>query len=166
MNKKRKWSDQELKHAVKSSYSIRQVLKKLGLVEAGGNYQHVRRIIKELNVNTSHFKGQAWAKGQNFGYKPKIPLNDILVKNSHYQSYELKLRLFAAGLKTPKCEICGWSKSASNGRIPVELDHINGDHLDNRIHNLRILCPNCHSLQPTHRGINKVKYKRNLAEVV
>jgi 5-methylcytosine-specific restriction endonuclease McrA len=41
------------------------------------------------------------------------------------------------------------------GRITVELDHINGDHYDNRIENLRILCPNCHSLQPTHRGRNK-----------
>ncbi|MGB4076287.1 MAG: HNH endonuclease [Minisyncoccia bacterium] len=39
--------------------------------------------------------------------------------------------------------------------MPVELDHVNGDRHDNRIENLRILCPNCHSLKPTHRGRNK-----------
>ena len=48
-------------------------------------------------------------------------------------------------------------KKSIDGRIPLELDHINGDRHDNRIKNLRILCPNCHSLQPTHRGRNMNK---------
>lgn len=52
------------------------------------------------------------------------------------------------------CEDCGWAKSSEDGRIPVELDHINGDRHDNRLENLRILCPNCHSLRLTHRGKN------------
>jgi 5-methylcytosine-specific restriction endonuclease McrA len=47
------------------------------------------------------------------------------------------------------------TRGASDGRIPVELDHVNGDKSDNRIENLRILCPSCHSLQPTHRGLNQ-----------
>lgn len=86
-------------------------------------------------------------------------LEEILTRNSRYQSYKLKRRLFAAGLKKPSCELCGWSKEAKDGRIPLELDHMNGDRYDNRIENLRILCPNCHSLQPTHRGLNKRKHK-------
>lgn len=55
----------------------------------------------------------------------------------------------------PRCELCDWAEMAEDGRIPVELDHINGDRYDNRIKNLRILCPNCHSLQSTHRGKNQ-----------
>lgn len=51
-------------------------------------------------------------------------------------------------------ERCGWAERAEDGRIPVELDHKNGDRFDNRFENLQILCPNCHSLQPTHRGKN------------
>jgi 5-methylcytosine-specific restriction endonuclease McrA len=65
------------------------------------------------------------------------------------------MRLFAAGLKKRECEVCGWAEVSADGRIPLELDHINGDKNDNRLDNLRILCPNCHSLQPTHRGLNQ-----------
>jgi 5-methylcytosine-specific restriction endonuclease McrA len=87
----------------------------------------------------------------------------LLVENGTTQSYKLKAKLFAAELKQPKCELCGWAAIASDGRIPLELDRINGVHNDNRLENLRILCPNCHSLQPTHRGKNK---KVHLARVV
>jgi hypothetical protein len=55
----------------------------------------------------SHFLGKGWAMGTKFSFKPKIPLEKILVNNTHYQSYKLKDRLFKAGLKTPSCELCG-----------------------------------------------------------
>ena len=87
-------------------------------------------------------------------FKPKTDLNKILIQNSTFQSYKLKNRLFREGLKENKCEICGWAEKSEDGRIPLELDHVNGDHSDNRLENLRILCPNCHSLQKTHRGKN------------
>lgn len=156
---KRKWTDSDLSGAVRTSYSIRQVIASLGLVPAGGNYQHVKRIISELNLDCSHFLGKGWASGMKFRFRPKKQLNEVLVANSHYQTHLLKQRLFDEKLKKPECEICGWSQKSVDGRIPVELDHINGDHLDNRLDNLRILCPNCHSLQTTHRGVNKVKYR-------
>jgi len=160
MSKKRSWSDEDLRQAVTQSFSIRQVLSRLGLVESGGNYQHVKRIIRELNYDTAHFLGRGWSVGMKFQFRPKIPLEDIMVENSIYQSYKLKKRLFEAGLRKPHCELCGWSQKSKDGRVPLELDHINGNHTDNRLANLRILCPNCHSLQTTHRGINKVKYPK------
>ncbi len=154
----RSWSDEMLKSAVDSSTSIRQVIIKLGLVPAGGNYVQVQYAIKRLELDTSHFMGQAWYKGWKSDYKRAERVQDlyaVLVKGSRVQSHKLKKRLFHAGLKQQKCEQCGWSEMSEDGRIPVELDHINGDRYDNRIENLRILCPNCHSLQPTHRGKNK-----------
>ena len=98
-----------------------------------------------------------WRKNRTFDFIPQKALKDILVQHSDFQSFKLKKRLFRDGLKTPKCELCDWAESAQNGRIPVELDHINGNRFDNRLENLRILCPNCHSLQPTHRGLNQQK---------
>src|SRR5258708_23616780 len=92
--------------------------------------------------------------------KPLIPLENILVKGSLYQSFKLKNRLFKQGLKTEKCEECGWAKLAADGRLPLELDHINGDRHDNRLENLRVLCPNCHSLKTTHTGRNRIKETR------
>jgi len=157
MTRKRKWSEQDLKKAAKQSTSIRQVLQKIGLIEAGGNYAQVKKYLKTYKIDTSHFKGQAWNKGLRGIGKPIIPLDKILVKNSNFQSYKLKNRLFNAKLKKAMCEKCGWSKKSKDGRIPLELDHINGNSNDNRLKNLRILCPNCHSLEPTHRGCNRKK---------
>ncbi len=161
MPKQRTWTDKDLEAAVKTSFSYRMVIKELGLIPAGGNYAHIVRIISELKLNTSHFTGSRW----NVGIRRKQtrygkPIVELLVEESDYQSYKLKKRLFSEELKKPKCELCGWAKQSVDGRIPVELDHINGNHRDNRLVNLRILCPNCHSLQPTHRGRNKVGYRR------
>ena len=84
--------------------------------------------------------------------RPARSLEEILTPDSDYQSFRLKLRLFAANLKPRSCEECGWATSTADGYLPVELDHINGNPRDNRLVNLRILCPNCHSLKPTHRA--------------
>lgn len=148
----RSWSIKQLREAVAGSKSRRQVLIKLNLREAGGNYEQLRKYIEELDLDTSHFHGQAWNKGLRGIGKPLIPLEKILVKKSNFQSFKLKKRLFDAGLKKKECEECGWAKIAEGGYLPLELDHINGDRHDNRLENLRVLCPNCHSLKPTHRG--------------
>lgn len=155
----KRWTKQQLERASKKSRSIRQVLGKLGLAQAGGNYVQIQKYLKLWQINTDHFTGKGWNKGLKFVPKPAIPLKDILKQGSTYQSYKLKRRLFASGLKPQRCELCGWSKKSADGRIPLELDHLNGNRFDNRLENLRILCPNCHALQPTHRGLNRKKLK-------
>jgi hypothetical protein len=156
MPKRRSWTDTQLTEAVKSEKSIRAVLLCLRLVPAGGNYAQINQRITELKLDISHFTGKGWNTGWKFDPRRQaLALEEIIVENSTYQSHKLKKLLFANGIKTPLCELCGWAEKSLDGRIPVELDHINGVHTDNRLENLRILCPNCHSLQSTHRGRNK-----------
>jgi len=152
--RKRKWTIDSLRIATKESHSIRSVLKKIGLRETGGNYSQIKKHFKVYSIDISHFVGKNWNKGIKVGFLPRVQLKDIMVKNSTFQSYKLRNRLFREGIKEQKCELCNWAQKSKDGRIPVELDHINGDRMDNRIENLRILCPNCHSLQSTHRGRN------------
>ena len=160
----RRWTSKDLKKAAASSLSIREVIIKLGLVPAGGNYEQIKAALQEETIDTKHFTGKGWRINRTFGQQPRIPLSDILVKHSTFQSFKLKKRLFLEDLKKPQCELCGWAEQSVDGRIPLELDHVNGDHYDNRIENLRILCPNCHSLQPTHRGRNQRRRTNSLSK--
>lgn len=152
--KKRRWSEEQLRICVKKATSIRQLLSFLGLREAGGNYKQIKEYLLHYKLDVSHFRGQGWSRGMTGIGKPRLKLEDVLVAESTFQSHKLKNRLFKTGMKTQQCELCGWAERTEDGRIPLELDHINGNSRDNRLENLRILCPNCHSLQPTHRGRN------------
>lgn len=155
-----RWSDDDLRAAVASSRSVAAVIRKIGLIPAGGNYDQVQRRIRELAIDTSHFTGRGWNVGSHFRPRPPRPIEELLVANRWVATNHLKSRLFQAGLKTPQCEHCGWAERSRDGRVPVELDHANGDKTDNRIENLRILCPNCHALQPTHRGLNQKRRRK------
>ena len=154
--KTRRWTEEQLRTAARRSTSVRQVLHHIKLKEAGGNYAQINKYLHFYKVDISHFKGKGWNKGLKGIGKPLYSLDEILVKNSNFQSYKLKNRLFLANLKQRYCEECGWAEKSVDGRLPLELDHISGDSHDNRFENLRILCPNCHSLKPTHRGRNRI----------
>lgn len=153
---KKKWTVEQLKKAARESKSLRQILFKLGLAEAGGNYQQIKKYLKDNDVDCTHLTGKAWNKGMRGLVRAStLSLDEILVNGKGYQSHKLRLKLFAEKIKEKKCELCGWAQISKDGRLPLELNHINGNHLDNRLENLQILCPNCHSLQPTHRGRNR-----------
>lgn len=149
----RKWTEDQLVEACASSRTVREVLIRLRLAPAGGNYWVILKRIRESNINIDHFTRSRPRRSPLL--KPtRRPLSAALVPGSNAGSYKLKKRLFAAGLKDPRCELCGWAERSSDGRLPLELHHVNGIRNDNRLENLQILCPNCHSLQPTHRGRN------------
>ena len=82
---------------------------------------------------------------------------EYLEKSSYIKSHVLKLKLIRDGIKENKCELCGLSQWQGKA-LPLELHHINGDHYDNHLENLMILCPNCHAIQEGNAGSNIGKY--------
>ena len=85
--------------------------------------------------------------------KPETPLDLILTINSNFQSNKLRKRLINEGYLEPVCSSCSLTEW-QGVPIPLELDHINGTNTDNRLMNLRLLCPNCHALTSNYRGKN------------
>jgi hypothetical protein len=143
----RSWTDQDLRDAVRQSRSVAEVQRRLGYEPSGGTHRYVKGRIHRLGLNTDHFTGQARASGRRTtsGFRP-LPLSEILVANSTYlNSGRLRRRLIEERLKQPRCEICGLD-TRQGQPLPLALDNINGDPCDNRLVNLRILCPNCHAL--------------------
>ena len=142
----------QVKNAVIDSRSIAQVLEKIGIIPAGGNYATIKKFILKNEIDTSHFTGKIWNKGMTIG--PKRPIEDYLSNKQSIQSYKFKNRLISEGIFKKECFNCHLSKWLDQD-IPIELDHINGNHQDNSLENIRLLCPNCHALTDTYRGKNK-----------
>ena len=150
---------EELEQIVSSSITFAEVMIKLGYTKNRGNSVNgLKKYLDSLNIDYSHFKGKAHGTSNTAIYK----LNEILIKDTPYTNMtSLKRRILNANLLEYKCAICGiceWQ----NKPLILQLDHINGDNKDNRLENLRLLCPNCHSQTETFCGKNKKHYNKDM----
>lgn len=145
---------EEFKQAVKTSFSISQVLIKLGKSPKGGNYRVFKDFISKHNIDVSHFTGQGWNKGNSPNIYQDRKTEDYLNNVYKIQSNELRKLLLREKYFSHMCYKC-LLKKWNDLPIPLELEHIDGNPLNNKLENLTLLCPNCHAQTDTYRGKNK-----------
>lgn len=124
---------------------------RMGIESVGGeDYKEIRQLAQELGVELKF----TYKRNTMCSYHPRIETKDILVKDSTYKdATKLKKRLIEEGLKKYRCEGC--KRTEWEGvPIPLQIHHVNGVHNDNRLENIQLLCPNCHSLTDTYAGKN------------
>lgn len=149
----RQVSPQELHRAVSLADSYAQVARLLGWGESSWGQRRAKKLIQEAGLETGHFLGRAAMRGLNGNGRTAQSWETLLVRGRRTATSRLRERLLEAGLLLPECASCTgveWQGRA----MPLELDHINGDRSDNRLENLRLLCPNCHAQTDTYRGRN------------
>lgn len=144
---KSKYTDEQLIEAVKSSKNMRELLSSLNVAISGSMSNIVKKRLAHLNIDTSHWNKKWNPQFTIFGRK-NVPLDEIFKSNSPWSPNFIRQTIRKNNLIEYKCNICG-IETWNNLQITLQLDHINGDRKDNRLENLRYLCPNCHSQTPT-----------------
>ena len=161
-----KYNKDLLESHAKKCNSIREMLDCFNLKYAGGNYKHIRNLLHYYKIDISHFNGKNWAKGLILKNKRKYQTTDLLKNDTLYPSNSLKKRLLSENYKQYICECC-LNVEWNGQKIPLELHHKDGNHLNNLLENLMLLCPNCHALTENYKNKNKIikpNYKLDIKE--
>ena len=156
-------SRQEFLQLITTSGCIGEALRKLGLRNIGQNPSTLKKRLIEENMASEIDRlvsgGRQRVLEMLREYHKRIPLEEILVENSTYSRYHLKRRLIAEGILVEQCAVCGLVPYWNDKPLTLVLDHYNGINNDNRLDNLRLLCPNCNSQTATFTGRN-ARYPR------
>ncbi|MEV4488546.1 hypothetical protein AB0K04_00340 [Micromonospora coxensis] len=151
-----RYTPERLGEAAAAAHSVTEVLRLLGVRVSGGTHAHISRQLKRFGIDTSHFTGSPHHRG-NRGVRRTTSmqlLRGLPPGSRRTPGARLKWALRDIGVPE-RCEKCGVGPIWQGRPLTLHVDHVNGDFLDNRPPNLRMLCPNCHSQTATYAGRNK-----------
>lgn len=153
-----KWTRQILEPVVAESASVYDVLRRLGLPPVGGHHANISRRIKAYGIDTSHFTPVVRTERQRLNQRRRTPA-EILVEDTSDSARRtpgsrLKRAMLELGTEE-RCALCDVEPVWLGEPLPLEVDHIDGNWRNNRLENLRLLCPNCHSTTDSYRGRGK-----------
>lgn len=149
------WDLEKIKQVVPNCINLTEVLQVLEIPRQGNNSKTLRNILDSNAIDYSHFTGRA----RNYNNKT-VPIEEYLSNAKSIGTYALKEKLIKVGLKQNCCECCGISEWRGK-KLTIQLHHIDGNHNNNSLENLQMLCPNCHSQTESYCGNannNKIKY--------
>ena len=151
-----KYTVEELEEAVKQSFSVMEVMRRLDIRMAGGSHTHLTKKIEKLGFDTTHFTKQAHNKGKaSLQRKSVEQIFTVLPQGSaRPKAYQLRRAMLEFGFDY-ECSLCGIN-SWLGKPLTLEIDHVDGNWLNNLVDNLRFVCPNCHSQQETTNRPNRL----------
>jgi predicted Zn-dependent protease with MMP-like domain len=167
-----KYTKEFLEIAVKQSLCYADVLRNIGLIPQAGNFKQLKRNLIKFNIDVSHFltPGQLtqlrYKNGTQLSVNKEKDINEYLIIGSTISSDVLKKKLYKCELKRPVCEICTQDDNWFGKKLIMILDHENGEHFDNRLENLRILCPNCNSTLDTNCSKNRKITNKKIDNII
>ncbi|MEU6158208.1 HNH endonuclease signature motif containing protein [Streptomyces sp. NPDC047130] len=156
-------SDEALREAARASRTLTEALERLGVQPYGGSRNYLRHRMRHRGIDTSHFDREVkWTRDV---------LQAAVCASRTRQAPEMARRIsndvLRKAMRTEgvqeRCAVCGNPGAWEGEPLKLEVDHIDGDWRDNRLHNLRFLCPNCHATTDTYRGRSRGKQRTSAA---
>lgn len=147
-----RYTEEEARAAVAASSSYSEALRRMGRSSTGNSFKVLQKYVAIWGLDVSHFDPYATMRQRSRA--GRVPLAEILTTGRAFSRGALKRRLYDEGYKERRCELCGQDENWRGSPMSLILDHINGIPDDNRLENLRIVCPNCAATLDTHCGRN------------
>lgn len=150
----RKFDEEALRTAVSNNTTVMGVLRDLNIPLRGSWHAYISNTIKKMGIPWPHYQGFR----NGLGGCKRATVNEVLTYNRlngrREHPYKLRQALLEKGIPHA-CEICGLGSMWQEKPLTLQVDHRDGDPLNNNLDNLRFLCPNCHTQTPSYGSANK-----------